>query len=167
MNYYKDIFASPTSCFDNGMIEEEISPMVSEVDNIMLTSKPTWDEVRNAVFGMKASGAPGPDGFNGYFFQEYWDVVGKDVFNTVKQFFSQSWLPPNMNSNNVVLIPKLSNADSIAKYRSIALANYQFKIISKILVDRLAAIAPLLISDHQRGFIRGWAEASLTAYAWH
>lgn len=37
----------------------------------------------------------------------------------------------------------------------IAMANFQFKIISKILVDKLATISPKIISTHRRGFIRG------------
>lgn len=35
------------------------------------------------------------------------------------------------------------------------MANFKFKIISKILADRLAQIMPELISKQQRGFIQG------------
>lgn len=35
------------------------------------------------------------------------------------------------------------------------MANYQFKIISKVLADRLAVVAPSIISDNQRGFVKG------------
>ncbi|CAJ2637186.1 unnamed protein product [Trifolium pratense] len=62
---------------------------------------------------------------------------------------------PNYNSNTVVLIPKVQNADSIGQYRPIAIANFKFKIISKILADRLALILPNIISKEQRGFIKG------------
>jgi hypothetical protein len=34
-----------------------------------------------------------------------------------------------------------------------ALANFKFKIISKIIADRLASILPSIISEEQRGFI--------------
>lgn len=155
LNFYENLFASPNTCIDNGLIEEVISPEVSDSDNRILTSLPTWDEVKSIVFGMNANGAPGPDGFGGFFYQNYWDIVGHDVFNSVTPFFKQGWLLPNMNSNTVVLIPKSANADSILDYRPIALANYQFKIITKIIADRLASIAPNLISQNQRGFIKG------------
>lgn len=155
LNYYKDLFASPNTCTDNGLTEEVISPEVTDSDNRMLTSLPTWDEVKTAVFGMNVNGAPDPDGFRGFFYQNYWDIVGHDVFHSVLQFFKQGWILPNMNSNTVVLVPKSANADSISDYRPIALANYQFKIITKIIAIRLACIAPKLISQNQRGFIRG------------
>ncbi|XP_019447391.1 PREDICTED: uncharacterized protein LOC109350622 [Lupinus angustifolius] len=44
--------------------------------------------------------------------------------------------------------------DKIEDFRPTTLANFQFKIISKVLADRLADIAPKLISKHQRGFIK-------------
>lgn len=39
-------------------------------------------------------------------------------------------------------------------FRPIALANFQFKIVTKILADRLSIIAMRIISPEQRGFIR-------------
>ncbi|PNY17703.1 ribonuclease H [Trifolium pratense] len=62
---------------------------------------------------------------------------------------------PNFNANTTVLIPKIPSADSVDHYRPIALANLKFKIISKILADRLAQIMPTIISKEQRGFIHG------------
>ncbi|KAK2411057.1 hypothetical protein QL285_046381 [Trifolium repens] len=45
--------------------------------------------------------------------------------------------------------------DSIDQFRPIAMANFKFKIISKVLADRLAKIMPTLISKELRGFIQG------------
>jgi hypothetical protein len=55
----------------------------------------------------------------------------------------------------MVLIPKSSNADVVEQFRPIAMANFKFKIISKIIADRLAIIMPSIISPEQRGFIQG------------
>jgi hypothetical protein len=62
---------------------------------------------------------------------------------------------PNFNSNTGVLIPKVQDADTISQFRPIAMANFKFKIISKILADRLATVLPNIISCEQRGFIKG------------
>jgi hypothetical protein len=55
----------------------------------------------------------------------------------------------------VVLIPKSPNAYSVRQFRSIALANFKNKIISKILADRLVQIMPSIISIDQIRFIKG------------
>lgn len=86
----------------------------------MLTNLPSLDEIKNAVFSMCDSSAPGPDGFGGCFFQHFYETVGPDVYSSVIQFFSQSWMLPNLNSNIVVLIPKFTRADRISDFRPIA-----------------------------------------------
>jgi len=63
-------------------------------------------------------------------------------------------LPSNINSNMIVLIPKIPGARSMGDYRHIALANFQFKTITKIVADRLACITSRIISIEQRGFVR-------------
>jgi hypothetical protein len=93
--------------------------------------------------------------FGAYFFQHYWDIVHSDVINSVLEFFTTSWILPGFNSNIIALLPKFSAASSIDQYRPIAMANFKFKIISKIIADRLATIMPNLISVEQKGFIHG------------
>ncbi|KAE9614613.1 putative RNA-directed DNA polymerase [Lupinus albus] len=120
----------------------------------MLSSIPFDVEVKSVVFAMNGEGAPGPDGFGGCFYQHFWDVVHIDVCNSVRQFFTQGWLLPNLNSNKVILIPKFHGADSIEDFRPIALDNFHFKIITKVIVDRLALVAPNIVSSQQRCFIK-------------
>nr|ABD32279.2 reverse transcriptase, putative [Medicago truncatula] len=54
----------------------------------------------------------------------------------------------------LVLIPKITGAQVMGDFRPIALANFQFKIVTKILADRLSIITMRIISPEQRGFIR-------------
>jgi len=50
-----------------------------------------------------------------------------------------------------VLIPTTNNADSVSDYRPIANANFKFKIILKILANRLSKIMPAITFVQQRG----------------
>ncbi|XP_019431738.1 PREDICTED: uncharacterized protein LOC109338847 [Lupinus angustifolius] len=138
----------------NDLIGYVIPSLVSEEDNLLLTKHPSNDEIRSAIFSMNGDGAPGPDGFGGCFYQAFWDIAGPDVCQSVAQFFSKNWLLPNLNSNIVVLIPKHLEVDRIEDFRPIALANFQFKVINKVLADRLVEVAPKITSPQQRGFIK-------------
>ncbi|XP_019433073.1 PREDICTED: uncharacterized protein LOC109339968 [Lupinus angustifolius] len=134
-------------------IEEDFY-LVGNEENAMLISIPTSEEIKSVVFSINGEGAPGPDCFGGCFYQQFWEIVSKDVCNSVTQFFLHGWVMPNMNSNSIILILKPSNAERIEDYRPIALANFQFKIITKVLADRLASIAARIFSPNQRGFIK-------------
>ncbi|KAF1883223.1 hypothetical protein Lal_00030326 [Lupinus albus] len=152
--YFTDLYATPNDARPNQLIQSVIPTLVSAEDNIMLSKHPSMEEIRGTVFGLNGEGAPGPDGFGGCFYQQFWDIVGEDVCKSVDQFFRESWLLPNLNSNNIVLIPKHSGADKIEDFKPIALANFQFKIITKVLASRLVVIAPKIVSPQQRGFIK-------------
>ncbi|CAL0306454.1 unnamed protein product [Lupinus luteus] len=154
LNHFTELFGSQNNTVPNSLISDVIPQLVTVEDNLMLTSLPSTDEIKGAVFAMNGDGAPGPDGFGGGFFQEFWDIVGEDVCKSVNQFFSQSWLPPTLNSNSIILIPKVQGADKVEYFRPIALANFQFKIITKVMADRLGLIAPKIISTQQRDFVK-------------
>ena len=142
------------NCIQNTLIDETIPLLVSEADNQNLLRLPLMAEIKEAVFAFNGDGAPGLDGFGGHFYQTFWDIVGFDVVHSVQEFFLGGMLPPNFNSNLIVLIPKIPGAGSMGDYRPIALANFQFKIVTKILLDRLACITSRIISVKQLGFVR-------------
>ena len=155
VNHFTDLFTQNSNTINNAMVEEVIPNLITDRINRILTILPNHDEIHSAVFSLNQDSAPSPDGFGAVFFQKYSEIIKHDVIKAVLQFFNSGWLLPNFNSNTLVLIPKTNNADSVDQYRPIAVANFKFKIISKILADRLASIMPAITSVQQRGFIRG------------
>ena len=55
----------------------------------------------------------------------------------------------------MILIPKVPGANSVDKFRPIILSNFIFKIITKIIADRLVIIASKINYPHQFGFVKG------------
>lgn len=153
VNFYKNLFCSNSVLQEPLLAEEVIPKSITDDVNALMTSLPSHQEIKEAVFALNKDSAPGPDGFGAFFFQHYWDIVKADVFNAVLEFFTTSWILPGFNSNIIALLPKTSAATSIDQYRPIAMANFKFKIISKIIADRLAKIMPNIISEEQMGFI--------------
>ena len=47
---------------------------------------PFSEEVKEAVFGSYAEGAPGPDGFSFPFYQKFWNIIKDDLVNLVRLF---------------------------------------------------------------------------------
>lgn len=102
---------------------------------------------------MNSDAAPSPDGFSGFFYQFFRDVTYLDVINFVQFVFLIGKLNENLHVNLLILIPKITWTGREEDFFLITLANFQFKIITNILVDRLAVVAAKIISPHQRGFI--------------
>ena len=142
------------NCGNNNLVAQMIPRLVTDIDNNMMSWLPLQDEIKSAVFYLNGDGAPGPDGFGGHFYYSFWEVVGSDVVHSVQEFFQAGVLAPNVNSNLIVLIPKITGSQVMGDYRPIALANFQFKIVTKILADRLAIITMRIISIQKRGFVR-------------
>ncbi|GAU46447.1 hypothetical protein TSUD_402140 [Trifolium subterraneum] len=165
VDHFKSIFCINPSLQANNLINDVILSLLDEDVNHMLTLMPSDLEIHEAVFSMNKNSAPGPDGFGAFFFQSYWEIIKHDVSMAVMEFFSSGYLMPNMNANTLVLIPKSPDADTIDKYRPIAMTNFKFKIISKIIADRLARFMPNIVSKQQRGFIH--ANLSLSINGQH
>ena len=97
----------------------------------------------------------GPDGFQALFFKEYWKIVGFDVWTMVRHAFSGLDMDPRMMETLVVLIPKVENPVSMKDFRPISLCNVVYKVITKVLVNRLRPHLKEIIGPLQGGFIPG------------
>ncbi|XP_058761335.1 uncharacterized protein LOC131634725 [Vicia villosa] len=155
VNHFSNLFNQDVLLQDTGLIQRVIPCLVNDNTNAMLTITPSAEEIHHAVMSLKYGSSPRPDGFGPLFFQKYWHIIQSDVIGAVTQFFLQDWILPNYNANTIILIPKTNEPNSINHYRPIALANFKFKFISKIMDDRLASILPTLISKEQNGFVIG------------
>lgn len=140
---------------ETNLVHRVIPKLVNEETNAIITRTPNPDEIFNAISNLNINSTPGPDGYGAHFFVHYWHIIKSDVINAITQFLLQGWMLPNFNASNVVLIPKIQGANNLDNFRPIAMANFKYKIISKILADRLASILPSLISPEQKGSIAG------------
>lgn len=121
--------------------------LVTADDDIQLCRDSTLEEVRNVVFSIDPDSAPGPDGFCSRFYQTCWDIIADDLFATVLDFFRGSDMPRGFMSTLLVLLPKKDSPSSWVHFRLISLCNVSNKVITKLLVSRLASLLPRIISS--------------------
>jgi hypothetical protein len=101
------------------------------------------------------SKASGPDGFTALFNVKYWDSIKHTVLKTVENFFQSNRLLREQNHSFIALIPKCIGASSINYFRPISLCNIIYKIISKLLANRLKPLLFKIISHFQTAFVYG------------
>ncbi|OMO73078.1 reverse transcriptase [Corchorus capsularis] len=152
--YYKELFtAGDLSCIDEVLdaIDEVVTPEMNEGLNALVEVA----EIEKAAFSLGAHKAPGPDGFLGIFFHQFWEQVKPQVVQAVQSFFESGHLLRDLNRTNIILIPKQQCPETLAHHRPIGLCNFIYKIISKILANRVKNILPEIISPTQSAFIHG------------
>jgi hypothetical protein len=78
--YYKNLFGQPVE-IDIHLDESRIDdiPQVTNIENEILTSPFTMDDIKEAVFQMEHNKAPGPDGFPAKFYQVFWEIIKEDL----------------------------------------------------------------------------------------
>lgn len=129
--------------------------MVTELQNKILTAELSFEEFTGAVKQMHPEKASGPDGFSPAFFQYFWGLVGREVFECCKIWLDDVSFPAELNSTNLVLIPKKDNVEKLTDVRPIALCNVLYKIMAKVLANRLKSVLPVTISENQSAFVPG------------
>ena len=120
-----------------------------------LAISPSNAEIFFALKSMKAFKAPGPDGLYAGFFQRFWLIVGESVKFEIKIKNSTKKIPEHLNKTLIVLIPKKLGPETINHFRPISLCNTIYKIVTKILVNRLKHLMPTLVSPSQIAFVSG------------
>ena len=79
--------------------------------------------------------------------------MGSTVINFVLNILNSSRMPQVLNETYICLIPKVRCPQKISEFRPISLYNVIYKIISKVLANRLKKILPDVISEEQSAFV--------------
>lgn len=154
IQYFQNLLTSEVNSLDPDLISV-IPQMITADQNDSLCVIPQSAEVKEAVFSLSGNSSPGPDGFSGIFYTHCWEVIEEDVVKAVQSFFQGWGLPKGVTSSILCLIPKVKSPSSYADFRPISLCNFSYKIVAKVVSDRLRKLLPIIISKEQSGFVRG------------
>ena len=127
--------------------------MVTDIMNADLTKPYVQEEVDVAIKQMAPLKALGPDGMPPLFFQTFWPDIGRDVYEAVLSCLNSGTILKSINHTFITLIPKIKNLETVAQFRPISLCNFIYKILSKVIANRLKPILNSIVSKAQSAFV--------------
>ncbi|GJU30900.1 RNA-directed DNA polymerase, eukaryota [Tanacetum coccineum] len=151
LSHFQDRFAKPSERRAN--IDMRFPKTISEDQSQDLEREVSKQEIKTAVWGCGTDKSPGPDGFSFGFYRHFWPVIEHDVYMAVNHFFIHGEIPPGCNSSFIALIPKVPDANLVKDFRPISLIGSIYKIIAKILSNRLVNVLGDIVNEVQSAFI--------------
>lgn len=107
------------------------------------------------LFSIEPLRAPGEDGLLAIFYQKDWSICGKELIQFVKSCFDRSHILEEVNRTLIVLIPKCPNPSAMTDLRLISLCNTIYKVVTKVIVNKLKPLLPSIINPTQVSFVPG------------
>ncbi|KAJ9562069.1 hypothetical protein OSB04_007229 [Centaurea solstitialis] len=127
---------------------------LSELHKEFLEGQFTEAEIKKAVWGCDGDKAQGPDGFTFSFIKKFWSIIGQGFVDAVNHFGNSKKLDKCANSSFLSLIPKIRDPIYLLDYRPISLIGCLYKIIAKVLSNRLKEVISSVIGVEQTAFLK-------------
>jgi hypothetical protein len=151
-NFYKE---SNNSIVDQIATVRLYPRMTTEEEVLRLEIPCTKEEILEVLWGFTKDKSPGPDGWTVEFYLHYFDLLVEDLVEAVEESRVTGSVNRSINSTFLALIPKVNGSTSFGDFRPIALCNLCYKIITKIIANRIRPILSRIISEEQFGFLKG------------
>ena len=130
-------------------------PHLRAADRKKLEGKITEGEVRKAIRRTAKGKSPGPDGMPAEYFHVMENVIASDLADYYNELYDDRKLTDNMLLGEIILLYKKKDPRDIRNYRPITLLQVQYKLLTKIMVERLKQVIEKIISPSQPGFVPG------------
>jgi len=78
-----------------------------------------------------------------------------DLMNFITDFHHNGKLTKGINSTFIALIPKVASPQRMNDYRPISLVGCMYKVLAKVLANRLRAVIASVVPDSQSAFVKG------------
>jgi hypothetical protein len=131
-----------------------LSSLINSQDLSQLDTPFTRQKIDSVIAELPNNKSPGPDGFNNEFIKGCWSLIANDYYNLFETFYEQEICMRSINTSHIALIPKKDGPTVAADYRPISLLNTSFKLITKVLANRLQKVIKQIIHKNQYGFIK-------------
>ena len=149
--FYQTLFTKQENCVEtqNEILNKLPTSMENE-QNEYLTKLINKNELKQAIFPMQNDKSPGIDGIPVEFYKTFYKTLENDLIQLYNNIlFLEKNITNTMKQAIITLIPKKGDSNKLKYWRSISLLCIDYKILTKILANRLKHVLPNIISKEQ------------------
>lgn len=132
-----------------------VPQMFDDEKNESLFQPVTENELLGILKPFKKDKCPGLDGWTIEFFTHFFDTIKQYLLRMVETSKMTGSIHHITTSTLIALIPKKVDAESFHDFRPISLCNISFKIITKIIAERIKATLASFLTKDQHAFLKG------------
>jgi hypothetical protein len=142
------------SNIDRPGVENRVFKRLNLVECGSLTRPFLEAEVKAAIWECDSFKSPGPDGINLGFFKDFWTELKDDVMRFISEFHRNGKLTKGINFTFIALIPKIDSPQRLNDFRPISLVASLYKIMAKVLANRLRFVIGSVGYEFQTAFVK-------------
>ena len=133
-----------------------VFPKITREDKDMLNLPISLEEIEIVVRQMKRQKCPGLDGLPIEFYQKFLPEIKHTLHSVYQKAVSEGKLNKSARQGVISLLPKPNKDLSLLKnWRPLTMLCCDYKIFTKILGNRIQVVLPQIISEDQKGFMKG------------
>ena len=155
-NFYKKLYTSVKTSDPNNFSRNLLHPEDIKQEHYTEMEKPLTDgEILKIIKSLPKNKTPGEDGLPSEFYQVFWIDIKQYLIDSYKYSYDTGELSLTQRRGILSLIPKKSNPLRLKNWRPISLLNQDYKILAKLIAERIKLCLSYIIDRDQSGFIKG------------
>lgn len=156
-NFYKNLYSQtqPTN-FDSCKLFNVEHNVLSENEQEICEGRVSEAECLQALKLLPNNKTPGSDGLSIDFYKFFWNKIKTFLISSFDYSFENNLLSIDQRRAILTLLPKPSkDSRNLKNWRPISLLNSDYKILAKVLANRLQKVISNIIHPDQVGYIKG------------
>ena len=154
-DFYKTLYSTTNlDCNDESFFNHNIK--LTEEQKYLCEGNITFKECAQSLKLMTNGKSPGSDGYTVDFYKKFWEDIGPLLYRSLYLAYESGSFTDFQYQGVITCIPKEGkDRRFIGNWRPISLLNTDLKIASAVIANRIKPLLPFIISDTQKGFIKG------------
>ena len=158
--FYKTLYTekeAATSCENEtcSLFSSNNNTKLSQIEKDLCDKALTLKECSESLYELSNNKSPGSDGFTTEFYKFFWTDIKQYIYDSFNYSYQTGQLSLDQSQAVLTLLPKPNKDLRLLKnWRPISLLNTDYKILTKLLSNRLQNVIQTIVSEDQSGYIK-------------